>query len=98
MRTPAASPAPSGGDDAYRLGTEADKRDARAVHHANDAASSYPLLGYTPLSFEHLGQESSSMAVRKTSVMDVMRRLLQVCPFTLLWTRRHRAIYLNPFG
>lgn len=34
--------------------------------------------GYTPLSFEHLGQESSSMAVRKTSVMDVMRRLLQV--------------------
>jgi hypothetical protein len=38
------------------------------------------LAGYTPLSFEHLGQESSSMAVRKTSVMDVMRRLLQVRP------------------
>jgi len=54
------------------------------------------MTGYTPLSFDHLGGEANPLAVRKTSVMDVMRRLLQTKNIMVSCsTRKDRGCYIS---
>ena len=53
------------------------------------------MTGYTPLTFDHSALNAPSM-VRKTSVMDVMRRLLQTKNIMVSCaTRKDRGCYIS---